>query len=104
MEYDIYKVSLSDETFHEQNFYLQSILPFFIDGASVIEPSPFWKYFLIYQRNTQHLVAYCTVFEAHKTAVQFRAKISQIIVPKLYQKRGLGQYLYEKMFSHYRNN
>ena len=59
------KVSLSDETFHEQSFYLQSLLPFFIDGASVIEPSPFWQYFLIYDSQTQELLAFATVFEAH---------------------------------------
>ena len=61
----IYKVSLEDEKFHEDNFYLQSLLPFFIDGASVIEPSPFWKYFLIYDSETRDLLAYTTVFEAH---------------------------------------
>lgn len=72
----IYKVSLDDEAFHEQNFYLQSILPFFIDGASVIEPSPFWKYFLIYEKGSNNLLAYATVFEAHHSIDKFRARIS----------------------------
>jgi len=63
-EYSVYKVSLEDESFHEQSYYLQAMLPFFIDGASVIEPSPFWQYFIIYDRKN-NLVAYATVFEAH---------------------------------------
>jgi hypothetical protein len=56
------------------------MLPYFIDGASMIEPFPFWKYFLLYEKSTCNLAAYCTVYEAHKTAVEFRAKISQILV------------------------
>ena len=53
-----------------------TILPFFVDGASVIEPSPFWQYFIIYDAESLDLLAYATVYEAHLTAVMFRAKIS----------------------------
>jgi hypothetical protein len=56
------------------------MLPFFIEGASVIEPSPFWQYFLVYEEKSKDLVAYATVFEAHHSAVKFRAKISQVLV------------------------
>ena len=38
----LYRVCLDDESFHEQSYYIQSLLPFFIDGASVIEPCPYW--------------------------------------------------------------
>jgi hypothetical protein len=58
-------VSLEQESFHEQSFYLQSLLPFFIDGASVIEPSPFWKYFMMYEAGTNNLLGFATVYEAH---------------------------------------
>lgn len=74
------KICLDDESFHEQSFYLQSLLPFFVDGASPIEPSPFWKYFIIYDAKTSHLLAFATVFEGHITAVKYRAKISQVLV------------------------
>ena len=47
---EIFKVGLDDAEFQSKHFYLQAILPFFINGASVIEPSPFWKYFMIYDK------------------------------------------------------
>jgi histone acetyltransferase 1 len=96
------KVSLDDESFHETSFYLQSMLPFFIDGASPIEPSPFWQYFLIYDAQTNNLLAFATVFEAHLNALRFRAKISQVLVLPPYQKQGLGHVLYSAIYDHYR--
>lgn len=65
---------------------MQSLLPFFIDGASVIEPGAFWQYFVVYDAETFDLLAFATVFEAHLTAVKFRAKISQVFVLPPYQK------------------
>jgi hypothetical protein len=76
----LYKVGLEDESFHEQNFYMQAILPFFIEGASTIEPSPFWQYFIIHDEENLDVLAFATVFEAHLTADKFRAKISQVLV------------------------
>lgn len=73
---------------------MQSLLPFLIDGASVIEPGAFWQYFLIYDAETLDLLGFATVFEAHLTAVKFRAKISQVLVLPPYQKQGLGHVLY----------
>ena len=99
---NLHKISLEDESFHEQNFYMQSLLPFFIDGASVIEPSPFWQYFIIYDEETSDLLAYATVYEAHISAVKFRAKISQVLVLPPYQKQGLGSQLYRGIYDYYR--
>ena len=76
----IHKITLDDESFHEASFYLQAVLPFFIDGASMIEPSPFWNYFLCYDKQSGDLLAFMTVYEAHQSAVKFRAKISQVLV------------------------
>jgi len=42
------RVCLSDEAFHQQNFYLQALLPFFIEGSVIVQPSPFWNYFLVF--------------------------------------------------------
>lgn len=98
----MFKVSLDNEDFLKQNFNLQAILPFFIDGASVIEPSPFWKYFLVYEKDTKNLLAYTTVFEAHHHKDKFRARISQVLVLPPYQRRGLGSLLYSTIYDHYR--
>lgn len=94
-------MSLDDESYHEQNFYLQSLLPFFIDGASIIEPSPFWQYFMIYNKSTLNLVAFATVYEAHHSAERYRAKVSQVLVLPPYQRQGLGHLLYQTLYQHY---
>lgn len=83
---EVFKVSLDNEDFLKQNFNLQAVLPFFIDGASIIEPSPFWKYFLIYEKESKNLLAYTTVFEAHHHKYKFRARISQVLVLPPYQR------------------
>ena len=51
-------------------------MPFFIEGASQIEPILFWQYFMFYDAATMNLEAFATVYEAHQTAVKFRAKLS----------------------------
>lgn len=96
-------VSLEEESFIDQSYIFQSLLSFFIDGASVIEPSMFWKYFLVYEKKTQNIVAFTTVFESHQTAVRFRTRISQVIVFPPYQRRGIGSKMYEAIYQHYLN-
>lgn len=72
-------VSLSDQRFSEQNFFVQALLPFFIEAASPIEPNDFWKYFLIYDSN-ENLAALMTLYEAYQNADKMRMKISQVLV------------------------
>jgi hypothetical protein len=50
--YDVRHVCCDDESFNEQNARIQNVLPFFIDGASAIEPNGYWHYFLTYQEHT----------------------------------------------------
>ena len=100
----IQRVCLSDATFHDQNFFLQSLLPFFIEGASAVEPSPFWKYFLVYGGESTELVALFTVYEAHLTFEKLRTKISQVLVLPPYQRRGIASRVYELIYNEYRLN
>jgi len=74
------------------------VLPFFIDGASQIDANRYWKYFLVYEQNTDKLVALCTVFEAYHNAEKFRLKISQVLVLPPYQRRAIGGKLYEIVY------
>lgn len=71
---------LSDATFHEQNFFIQALLPFFIEGAVTVEPSPFWNNFMVYQKSTSKLMALFTVYEAHLSFDRHRTKVSQVLV------------------------
>lgn len=81
-EYAINQISLGNisESFMEQNAFAQALLPFFIDGATPVEPSSYWKYFLVYSRSTGELAALFTVFEAFLSADKMRTKISQVLV------------------------
>ena len=88
----------------EQNFYAQALLPFFIEGASPVEPSPFWNYFLVYGAESKELVGLFTVFEAHLTFDKFRTKISQVLVLPPFQRRGIASRVYEKIYDNYREN
>lgn len=76
ISFTVYKIGFDQEEFLEQNHFLQSLLPFFIDGASPIEASPFWQYFLLYDSKTSDLLAFATVYQAYLTAERYRAKIS----------------------------
>jgi len=73
---EIYKVCLDDQSLLETSFYIQTLLPFFIDGASQIEPSQFWQYFLVYDKESGALMGLASVFEAHITSERVRAKVS----------------------------
>jgi len=98
----VQRVCLSDTTFNEQNFFAQALLPFFIDGASPVEPCLYWKYFLVYHSQTGNLVSLFTVFEAFQTAERFRTKISQVLVLPPYQRQGIASQMYSLIFDHYR--
>jgi hypothetical protein len=61
---DLRRISLANTEFHEQNVYIQALLPFFIEGASPLEVCPNWHYFLIYGHESGKLMALFTVYEA----------------------------------------
>ena len=100
---DIRRIYLADPRFQEQNVYLQAVLPFFIDGATPIEPDQFWQYFLLYDRASGAMVALFTVFEAHQTIDKIRAKISQVLVLQPYQRQGIASQVYEIIYQHFRS-
>lgn len=82
---------------------MQALLPFFIEGASPIEPNNFWKYFLIYDRQ-ECLASIMTLYEAYQNADKMRMKISQVLVMPPYQRQGIASTLYRMVFDMYRLN
>ena len=100
----VQRVRLSDESFHEQSYFMQALLPFFIEGAVIVEPSPFWNYFLVYEQSTQKLMALFTVYEAHLSMDRYRTKVSQVLVLPSYQRRGIASRVYELIYREYRLN
>jgi GNAT superfamily N-acetyltransferase len=84
--------------------YLQALLPFFIEGASPIEPCPFWHYFLLYNRESGSLLAMFSVYEAHLTIDKIRAKVSQVLVLQPYQRQGIATKVYDLIYCFFRKN
>ena len=98
----VHRVRLTDESFREQNFFTQALLPFFIEGAVIVDPSPFWNYFMVYQKSTKNLMAIFTVYEAHLSFDRYRTKVSQVLVLPPYQRRGIASRIYELIYTEYR--
>ena len=83
---------------------MQALLPFFIEGAVVVEPTPYWNYFIVYQRSTQRMMALFTVYEAHLSCDRYRTKVSQVLVLPTYQRRGIASRVYDLIYTEYREN
>jgi histone acetyltransferase 1 len=73
--YDLHKVNIREGDFTDKQFYLQSVLTWFIDGVSQIEVNNFWNYFLLYDQNS-NIAGFISVYEAYKNALEFRTKVS----------------------------
>lgn len=101
----VQRVRLSEGSFsNEQNYFMQALLPFFIEGAVIVEPSPFWNYFMVYEKSSQKLMALFTVYEAHLSMDRYRTKVSQVLVLPPYQRRGIASRVYELIYKEYRIN
>lgn len=77
------------------------MLTWFIDGASFIDVNPFWYYFILYEVETGSIAGFTTVYQAYRSAVKYRAKISQVFIFPTFQRQGLGSKLYEQIYDHY---
>jgi histone acetyltransferase 1 len=92
-KYDISYVDTIADYYEEENFNLQSICTFFIDGASFI---PFrehdWFYFTLYDKN-HNLIGFSTVVNKNLSIDAHRSMVSQFLIIPPYQRKGLGNYL-----------
>mmetsp|Transcript_35427 Transcript_35427/g.43309 ORF Transcript_35427/g.43309 Transcript_35427/m.43309 type:complete len:103 (-) Transcript_35427:593-901(-) len=70
----------------------------------MIEPTPFWNYFIVYQKSTKKLMALFTVYEAHLSFDRCRTKVSQVLVLPPYQRRGIASRVYDLIYTEYREN
>lgn len=91
----IFLCDFSMEGLAEYSKRLQTILIFFINGASFIEEDDNWKIFLLYNKNNEfyNLVGFTTVYSFFQDLEKCRNRISQFIVLPPFQRKGLGLYL-----------
>lgn len=85
-KFSLHKASITEPTFQDRQFYMQAILTFFIDGASIIDVNQFWKYFLLYDQESGNIAGFISAYQAHKNAVEYRTKVSQVFVYMNYQR------------------
>ena len=100
--FEVFFSDIKNDACKNQSVFLQLLLPFFIEAASVIEiEENFWHYFIIYEKNeNEHykLVGFCTLNHFHRDITQYRSMISQFIILNPYQRKGLGLKLLEVQF------
>lgn len=91
----IFLCDFSMEGFAEYSRRLQTILIFFINGASFIEEDDNWKIFILYSRSNEryNLAGFSTVYSFFQGLEKCRNRISQFIILPPFQRKGLGLYL-----------
>ena len=84
--------------------HMQAVLPFFVNGAVAVDPSPYWNYFIVYKQTGDkcELAGFFTVYEAHVTFDRLRTKVSQVLVLPTHQRQGLASYVYKMIYDEYR--
>lgn len=77
---------------------LQSLITFFIDGASEI-PLQYnsWNYYLIYSNN--QLIGFSTLARFHMSIYIYRAMLSQFFIYPAFQRKGNGECLLSAIYN-----
>jgi len=83
-EFEIRKVCMTEENFVDWQYYMQAVLTFFIDAASKVQASRYWHFFILYEKKTGNVAGFICVYEAHKSATEFRTKLSLAFVYPTY--------------------
>lgn len=96
---EVYYADIKHEAGKDLTLFLQLLLPYFIEGANVIDIEEyFWHYFIIYEKaenSNFKLIGFCTLNHFHMDIYKYRSMISQFIILSPYQRQGLGLKLLE---------
>ena len=85
------------------NQTFQSLLFFFIESCSFIQPDDQWSYFILYEKgsNGYRTIAFSTMYEEMHGSEDYVARISQFLVLPCYQKQGFAKLLLDSIYAHY---
>ena len=110
----VYHCKFNTPGFEEYNERLQVFVKFYIDGASYIEHTDFWDYFILYrkekvyssivaknlifflidfQAGTYTICGFCTIYNFYLNFEKRRTRISQFIILPPFQRKGHGSAL-----------
>ena len=96
---EVFFSDIKNDSGKDLSFYLQILLPYFIEGANVINiEENFWNYFIIYEKSeSDHykIIGFCTLNHFHMDMNTYRSMISQFIILTPFQRQGLGLKLLE---------
>lgn len=92
--YEVYYSDIKHDQGKKFNIFLQLILPYFIEGANVIDIEEyFWHYFILYEKTLEdkwNLIGFCTLNHFHLDINKYRSMISQFFILNPYQRKGFG--------------
>ena len=85
------------------NQTFQSLLFFFIESCSFIQPDDQWSYFILYEKGSKGYwtVAFSTMYEELQGGSDYVAWISQFLVLPCYQRQGFAKLLLDSIYVHY---
>ncbi len=98
-DFEVYYSQIKNDERKNLSLYLQLILPYFIEGANVIEiEENFWHYFFLYEKienKKWNIIGFCTINHFHMDLFKYRSMISQFFILNPYQRMGFGLKLLE---------
>lgn len=99
---EIYHVDILKEQAITENFNLQAMCTFLVDGASFIPyEDSFWSYYILYEKSTNeqsnktnyNLIAFASCLNFYLSIDKHRTMVSQFLTLPPYQRKGLGHFL-----------
>ena len=97
--FEVYYSQIKNDERKNLSLFLQLILPYFIEGANVIEiEENFWHYFFLYEKienKRWKIIGFCTINHFHLDLFKYRSMISQFFILNPYQRMGFGLKLLE---------
>lgn len=107
--FETYLCTQDTPNFLSYHAKIESFVFWFVDAASKIDHDAFWRFFCVFERfqNSKNeirwaSVGYCSVYQYYAHPDKIRLRISQTIVLPPFQKLGVGTYLIESIYKHFR--
>eukprot|EP00743_Colponemidia_sp_Colp-15_P006247 GILK01006721.1.p1 GENE.GILK01006721.1~~GILK01006721.1.p1 ORF type:complete len:430 (+),score=75.76 GILK01006721.1:34-1290(+) len=101
-QFEIYKTTLADESFHEYNRRMQTFVLWFIEAGSHIEADdPKWEVYTVYERYQENKFAcagFCTVYPFWAYPNGERLRVSQFVIFPPFQRQGHGRKLLRTIY------
>jgi len=102
--YEIYHGNFSDDKFFNYHQRAQIFVLLFIDGSSYLDNDHKWEAYFLFKKtnisgkNVFEFVGYSTLYNFYHFPDKTRKRISQFLILPLYQRKGLGEKLLQRIY------